>query len=147
MSQALLGLQQLAPPDEEGGHYVSQTVQRGPVDLCGSGEPGEPVREDVGAEPHVVRDLGGEEPGTESGAVREPPRLILGARSPQLGRPPTEGEPPGAPGLGGSEHVGRDAMLDVEHSPLEVVETQRHRFAAPLPRVRREADDAVIPLG
>ena len=70
MAEALLGPQQLAPPNEEGGHCVAQTVQRGPVDVGGSGEPGEPVSEGAGAESDVVCGLGGEEPGTESGAVR-----------------------------------------------------------------------------
>ena len=60
---------------------------------------------------------------------------------PQLDRLTPKGEPPSSTRLGGPEHIGRDASLDREHAPIEVVETQRHQLAAPCPQVGGQADE------
>jgi len=139
MPVAPLSPQQLTSSDEECGHAVAQSVLRRPWDLGGAGQLGEPVPESARREPDVVGGLGGEQAGAEGGAVGKPPHPVLGARSPQLRRLPSDGEPPGPTGLGGPQHVGRHTPFDGEHPPLEVVETQGDQLASPRPRVRCEA--------
>ena len=56
--EALLGPQQLAPSDEEGGHAVSQTVQRCSGDVGSAGELGGPMPEGAGRESDVMADSG-----------------------------------------------------------------------------------------
>ena len=72
MSEALLGPQQLAPSDEEGGHAVTQAMQGGAGNFGPSGEVGKPMAEGARGQPRLVGALGGEQPWAEGGGAGKP---------------------------------------------------------------------------
>jgi len=140
-------------------HGATRLGRRGTSPHCGAagaatlpgprriGRVARTVAECACGQPDLVVGRRGEEPRSQLNAIGKTASPAFGTRPPQLDRLTSEGETACPTGLGRTEHIGRDASLDRQHAPIEVVEAQRHQLAPPGAGVRGQADEQPDLLG
>ena len=131
MPEPMLGAQEIASADKEGGDGVPQAVKGDTGQARLVAQPCEPVAHRARRETLLVICLPGEEPRPERRVVwrsRTPGRHAL---APQGRRGGPEREPSNATSLRRANLLGRHAALDGEDSPVEVSKREGRQLTSP----------------
>ena len=137
MTEPVLGPEELAPADQEGGHRMPQPVETDPDQVGLRAQLGEPVTHGVGGEAPLVVDIPREHLHAKGSTLcSSTPGSFAGP--PQFDSGPTEGKPADPFGLGRTDLFPGDPPLDGEHPAVQIAELERRHFTPASPRVCRQ---------